>query len=128
MLRKASVYMLRFKAGTLFSVLFGQVVSVIAFQGHVGAAWEDDWKKTLTEAKKEGEVRVYIYGYQDAIQEFEKSYPDIKLTAVVGARGADIASKLMAERRAGKHLADLYITGLGTHIQVLHPAGALASI
>jgi len=120
--------MLRFKGGTLFPVLFGHVLSVIAFHGHAGAAWEDDWKKTLTEAKKEGEVRVYIYGYQDAIQEFEKSYPDIKLTAVVGVRGADIASKLMAERRAGKYLADLYITGLGTHIQVLHPAGALASI
>ena len=120
--------MLRFKAWALVSVLFGQVLSVIAFHGHAGASWEDDWKKTLTEAKKEGEVRVYIYGYQDAIQEFEKSYPDIKLTAVVGVRGADIASKLMAERRAGKYLADLYITGLGTHIQVLHPAGALASI
>jgi ABC-type Fe3+ transport system substrate-binding protein len=34
----------------------------------------------------------------------------------------------MAERRAGKHLADVYIAGIGTHIHVLHPAKALAPI
>ena len=110
------------------SLAFCQVLIVFGLHNLARAAWEEDWKNTLAEAKKEGEVRVYIWGYQDAIQEFEKIYPDIKVSSVVGVRGADIASKLMAERRAGKYLADLYMTGLGTHIQVLQPAAALASI
>jgi ABC-type Fe3+ transport system substrate-binding protein len=109
-------------------LLLCQVLIICGLHNPARAAWEEDWKTTLAEAKKEGEVRVYIWGYQDAVQEFEKAYPDIKVSSFVGVRGADIASKLMAERRAGKYLADLYMTGLGTHIQVLHPAAALASI
>jgi iron(III) transport system substrate-binding protein len=57
---------------------------------------------------------------------FQKAYPKIKLNLVDGPSGPALASRLMAERRAGKYLADLFITGQGVHVSVLYPAKALA--
>ena len=45
---------------------------------------------------------------------------------VDGPSGPALSSRLMAERRAGKYQADLFITGQGVHVSVLYPAKALA--
>jgi iron(III) transport system substrate-binding protein len=90
-----------------------------------GAETSQEWQKTLKDAEAEGEVTVYVAGYPHVMELFQKVYPKIKLVMRVGARGTDIANMVMAERRAGKHLADVYTTGQGTHISILYPAKAL---
>src|SRR5262245_23527858 len=89
--------------------------------------WHSEWEKTLKAAEAEGEVTVYVVDYpRFAVSQFQKAYPKIKLVSVDGPSGPALSSRLMAERRAGKFLADLYIAGQGTHVSVLYPAKALA--
>ena len=77
--------------------------------GEVGASWQDEWDKTVKAAEQEGQVVLYsLSGIGDAIANtsFQKKFPKIKIS-VVTARGGEHVSRLMAERRAGKFLADV---------------------
>jgi ABC-type Fe3+ transport system substrate-binding protein len=86
-----------------------------------------EWEKTLKAAEAEGEVTVYVVDYPRlTVSQFQKVYPRIKLNLVDGPSGPALASRLMAERRAGKYQADLFITGQGVHVSILYPAKALA--
>jgi ABC-type Fe3+ transport system substrate-binding protein len=77
-------------------------------------AWKLEWDKTLEAANKEGRLVVYVSdGFELVFAEFEKKHPKIKVVSVTGP-GAHISEKAMAERRAGKSLADLHITGVTT--------------
>lgn len=74
-----------------------------------------EWEKVIEGAKKEGEVR--LWGEQeithaDIIAAFNKEYPFIKVVTVSGRVG-DLMPRIIAERRAGKFLADIYSGGLG---------------
>ena len=90
-------------------------------------SWQVEWEKTLKAAEAEGEVAVYVVDYPRlTVSQFQKAYPRIKLNLVDGPSGPALSSRLMAERRAGKYQADLYIAGQGTHVSVLYPAKALA--
>jgi iron(III) transport system substrate-binding protein len=81
-------------------------------------AWQAEWEKVLAAAKKEGQVTVYISGYEEVLPEFEKEYPDIKLVAVTG-RGSQLAQRMIAERRGDKFLADVFNAGgVTTHGQL----------
>src|SRR5262245_36954216 len=75
--------------------------------------WKSDWEKLVKAAKEEG--RLTVYGttiFEDVFRNFfQKAYPEIKLSFAVG-RGAEIAPRLMQERRAGKYLADIYTGGM----------------
>jgi ABC-type Fe3+ transport system substrate-binding protein len=93
--------------------------------GESKVASEAEWETTLKAAEKEGEVAVYAAGYPHVMEQFQKVYPKIKLVLSVAPRGVDLLNRLMAERRAGKFLADIYTTGLGTHLQ-LYNAKVLA--
>lgn len=64
-------------------IFFGSVSVALAAQSKL--AWQQEWEKTLDAAKKEGQVTVYISGYEAVLPEFEKEFPDIKLV-VVSAR------------------------------------------
>jgi iron(III) transport system substrate-binding protein len=89
--------------------------------------WQVEWEKTLKAAEAEGEVTVYVVDYpRFTVSQFHKAYPRIKLNLVDGPSGPALSSRLMAERRAGKYQADLYVGGQGTHVSVLYPAKALA--
>jgi ABC-type Fe3+ transport system substrate-binding protein len=83
-------------------------------------AWQVEWEKTLDAAKKEGQVTVYISGYEEVLPDFHKEYPGIKVTAVTG-RGSQISQRLLAERRAEKYLADVVSSGGVTTYQQLFP-------
>jgi ABC-type Fe3+ transport system substrate-binding protein len=88
-------------------------------------AWQADWDKTVQAAKKEGQL--VLYGSADfefLFAEFHKKYPEIKVTGVFG-RGADVAKRLMSERRAAKYLADLYVNGMTTGYNVFYKGKAL---
>lgn len=82
--------------------------------------WQENWDKTVAAAKNEGQLTVYgSRGYEIHFRDFQKKYPDIKVTTVLG-RGAEIGAKLMSERRAGKYLADIYAGGTNTLYLVLY--------
>jgi iron(III) transport system substrate-binding protein len=88
-------------------------------------AWKADWEKTLQAAKKEGQLVLYgSADFEGLFAEFHKKYPEIKVTGVFG-RGADVAKRMMAERRAEKYLADLYVNGMTTGYNVFYKAKAL---
>ena len=42
-------------------------------------AWQVEWEKVLDLAKKEGQVAVYISGYEEILPEFQEEYPEIKV-------------------------------------------------
>jgi iron(III) transport system substrate-binding protein len=97
--------------------LLAAVILNLAF-GSVSHAVESrpvDWEKIIAGAKKEGEVRLWgdqEITHPDIVAAFTKEYPFIKPVTVTGRVG-DLMPRIIAERRAGKYLADLYSGGLG---------------
>lgn len=85
------------------------------------AAWQREWEKTLEAARKEGQLTVYISGYEEVLPDFQKEYPEIKVLSVTG-RGSQLGQRLLAERRAEKYLADVVSAGGVTTYQQLHVA------
>ena len=95
---------------TFFFVVFQ---TVIASAGEAQTGARADREKLILAAKEEG--RVDIYGapeisMQNALSEFSKSYPEIKVTFVAGS-GSNIVPRILAERRAEKYLLDVAILG-----------------
>lgn len=76
-------------------------------------SWQADWDATLQAAKKEGQIMIYaaIGPYHPSIfAQFQVAFPEIKVTLAHG-NSSRISPRLMAERRAGKYLADVYLGG-----------------
>jgi iron(III) transport system substrate-binding protein len=90
-------------------------------------AWQLEWEKTLDAAKKEGQVVVYISGYDAILPDFEKEFPEIKIIAVTG-RGNQLGPRLLAERRADKFIADVSSTGANPNYQQYYLAKVLDPI
>jgi ABC-type Fe3+ transport system substrate-binding protein len=112
-------------SATITLLLF--VVSRAGGAAESRPTWQIEWEKALRAAEAEGEVTVYVVDYPRlTVSQFQKAYPKIKLNLVDGPSGPALSSRLMAERRAGKYQADLFITGQGVHVSVLYPAKALA--
>ena len=77
--------------------------------GEVKASWQDEWDRTVKAAELEGEAVFYsLAEIGDVFVKggFQKRFPKIKIS-VVGARGGEHVPRIMAERRAGKFLADV---------------------
>jgi iron(III) transport system substrate-binding protein len=95
------------------------------------AGRQAEWDKIVAIAKKEGEIR--LWGEQEIthpeiIAGFSKEYPFVKPVTVSGRVG-DLMPRIIAERRAGKYLADLYSGGLGGRSFFdFHKAGVLDPI
>jgi iron(III) transport system substrate-binding protein len=94
------------------------VFLAIAFGGVAVAQsdWKRDWDTAVGAAQAEGQVTVYAppgKQYQDALAPFQDAYPRIKLNYVPGS-GTNNSQRLLAERRAGKYLADVFVSGSGT--------------
>jgi iron(III) transport system substrate-binding protein len=94
-------------------------------------AWQQEWDKIVAAAKKEGEVRLWgdqEVTHPDIVAGFTKEHPYIKPVTVTGRVG-DLMPRVVAERRAGKHLADIYSGGLGGRSFFdFHKAGVLDPI
>lgn len=108
----------------VFCVLATEVLAAAA------PAWQGEWEKTLAAAEKEGQVTIYGppgINYQDAIGSFQNSFPKIKLVYVAGS-GTVNAQRLVTERRAGKFLADAFIGGSGSIIDVVFDGNMLEPI
>lgn len=92
-------------------------------QAQAQSDWKREWEKTVEAAKREGQLNVYIGGWEAVVESgaFQKAYPDIKVN-VVGGRAGEVARRILAERRAGKFLADVSSEGIGSNYRVLHLA------
>jgi len=97
------------------------------FAAPAKSPWQQEWENTLAVAKKEGQVTVYISGYEAVLPHFEKEFPEIKLTAVT-ARGNQLGQRLLSERRAEKYLADVVSSGANPNYQVFYLAKVLDPI
>lgn len=93
-----------------------------------GGDWASAWEEILRAGKKEGRVVVYTYPGQELVfQEFQKQYPEIRFVEV-SVRGSERVQRILAERRAGKYLADLVIGGAGSIYIGLYKTKALEPI
>ena len=102
-------------------ILFLVVILFLSFEQRSHAAqskpaWQLEWEKTVEAAKKEGQVVIYISGYEAVLQDFEKDYPEIKVTAVTG-RGNQLGpastggtARRKISRRCFQHRALIPIT------------------
>jgi iron(III) transport system substrate-binding protein len=90
------------------------------------AGWEAEWERTVKAAEQEGQVTVYKIAHDAEWHAFQKRYPKIKVN-LVPASAAQIQQRILAERRAGKFLADVVRLGGGTSTS-LYKAKALDPI
>jgi len=97
---------------------------LVTFSQAAQVDWKKDWDQTLAAAKKEGQVTVYIYRYEGLLQDFKRDYPGINVVAVTG-RGNDLTNRIMAERRGGKFIADVYSGGTNSLYNTLYKGKAL---
>jgi ABC-type Fe3+ transport system substrate-binding protein len=92
--------------------------------GETKAGWQADWEKTLQAAKAEGRVVLYAYNqYDEFFREFEKKFPEIKVSAVISGPN-EIIQRIMAERRAGRYIGDLFIGGANSGYNALYKGRA----
>jgi len=94
----------------------------------IAAKRANDWESAVRAAGSEGQVTIYATsGFEPVFESFQKRYPAIKLNPIVG-RGNQLAQKVLAERRAGKYLADVYLGGIGTPYSMFYRSGLLEPI
>jgi len=93
--------------------------------------WQAEWERTVQAAKKEGSLSLYLFQGEGelgtVVQLFQKKYPEINVVTTLG-RGNTLAPRIMAERRAGKYLVDVYISGVTTAYEVFYRAKILDSV
>jgi ABC-type Fe3+ transport system substrate-binding protein len=95
------------------SVLLLFALEQAALAAEAGSGADTEWERTVKAAEQEGQVVVYKLGPDAEWQAFQKRYPKIKVVLVAGS-GSQNLQRLMAERRAGKFLADVVRLGGGT--------------
>ena len=104
------------------SRLLGAVCALVAATLAPAAAadWDKDWKSTVEEAHREGEVVVAtspnLSRRDYLIKQWGKDFPGIKLS-LTQVRGSNFLPVLIAERRAGKYLWDVFQSGPTTGIE-----------
>jgi iron(III) transport system substrate-binding protein len=98
------------------------------FAAETRPAWQATWEKTLSAAKKEGKLNFYVgrYGTEPLLNEFRKEFPEIKLVTVNGT-GNSLGTRIIAEMRAGRPVADLFSGGANTNYEILYQGKALDS-
>jgi hypothetical protein len=112
----------------LGQIIFFVIAPLFFDDRAVLADWKADWEKLIQAAKKEGQVTVYSsFAQGPAAQAFTKQFSEIKYV-LVNNTGSQISNRVMAERRAGKPLADVIISGANTNYQVFYAAKILEPI
>lgn len=114
-------------AGKILIILLPTILGASWLSAADGTqAWQDEWRKVVEAAKKEGRLTIHITRAQTPILNagvFQKAYPEIKVLEIVG-EGNQVYQRLLAERRAGKYLADVIIGGVTDNYQVYRVKGA----
>lgn len=116
--------------------LFGTAFALAAlsallpsFSALAAEIWKTDWEKSVKAAENEGSVVVYTSSSLEPTftKAFQRRFPKIKVTAVTG-RGFQLGQRVLAERRSGKFIPDVFVQGATTPSTALYPAKALTSI
>jgi iron(III) transport system substrate-binding protein len=118
-----------------FISICGLLLTVFSFNvaqcAETTSSWQMDWERTVQGAKKEGKLSLYLYQGEGELgalaQLFQQKYPEISVTTVTG-RGNQLGPRIMAERRAGKFLADAYIAGVTSTYEILYRGKILESV
>ena len=119
---------MKLSAALLFVLAIGVGVNPSTRAAEIAAKRASEWESLAKAAGSEGQVTVYgTNGFEPLFDAFQKRFPDIKLNGVIG-RGNQLAPKILAERRAGKFLADVYLGGIGTPYSVFYKGGMLDPI
>lgn len=99
--------------------------------GKIKPRWQEEWDKAVAAAKLEGQVNIYINSSIAPVLDagvFQKAYPEIKVHVGAIGRGSEIGPRILAERRAGKYLADIFISGIPTSYPLVYRAKAFDPI
>jgi iron(III) transport system substrate-binding protein len=113
------------KAATIILLVFNFAGAATAAEK---APWQAEWEKTVAAAKKEARLDLLTSPSPTYLEDFSKAFPEIKVSDLAMAGGSQARLKVLAERRAGKYLADVDVGGPDTPISILHPAKALDPI
>lgn len=92
--------------------------------------WKKTWEANLSAARKENRLVVLLTGGKELGLAWSKGFKDkfgIDIDTLAGT-GSEVSQKVMAERRAGLYLADVYVGGTTTSLTSLKPAGALENL
>src|SRR5262245_15140770 len=130
-----SVISVRFAIQILRCLAVVAVELLLAASAAGGADWQSEWEKTLKAAEQESRVAYSGCGSHDYLSEFQKKLPKIKIESSP-APCAEVVSRIMAERRAGKYLSDVIRFGLtsshsfyrGKVLQPITPAFILPEV
>ena len=113
------------------SFIITVLVVVVTFPDILAAqvTWKEQWEKTLRAAEAEGQLTLYgcCYEYDRILEGFNKKYPKIKVTTVLGP-GGQLGARVLAERRGEKYLPDVFSAGANTIHDALYKAQALEPI
>lgn len=95
----------------------------------VQASWQQEWEKTLSEARKESSVVILMSGgtlasTRQELMDIIKSKYGLTLDIKAGPGGLQ-AAKVIQEARAGLFLTDIYTAGSQTIVLNLKPEGLL---
>ena len=117
-------------ASLLISFVCG-ASAVYAVAAELKQDWQSEWDRTVKGAKAEGKLSLYLYQGEGELgalaQIFQQKYPEVIVTTVTG-RGNQLGPRIMAERRAGKFLADAYIAGVTSTYEILYRGKILHSV
>ena len=112
------VYGIRIFALALLLRAFAQIAPA--------AEWQSEWDNTLAAAKKENTVAVITdvtASIRDALTiSFQAKYG--LQVDLFGALGREIPPRVLAERKAGRYLWDVFVHGTTTGLESMIPAGA----
>ena len=107
--------------------IFGLALLLGAFAQIAPAAeWQSDWDNTLAAAKKENVVTVITdvtASMRDALTMSFQSKYGLQVD-LFGALGREIPPRILAERKAGRYLWDVFVHGTTTGLEAMIPAGA----
>jgi iron(III) transport system substrate-binding protein len=101
------------------------LLSAIA-QVSSAAEWQSEWENTLAAAKKENVVTVITdvtAAIRDALTMSFQSKYGLQVD-LFGALGREIPPRVLAERKAGRYLWDVFVHGTTTGLESMIPAGA----
>jgi ABC-type Fe3+ transport system substrate-binding protein len=103
----------------------------LSLAAEVKPAWQIEWETTVATAEREGHLSLYIFESgpvgPETVHAFEKTFPKIKVSQL-RARGSDLGPRIIAERRAGKYLVDVFTGGKGTAHSTLYVGKTLDPI
>jgi ABC-type Fe3+ transport system substrate-binding protein len=88
------------------------------------ADWQKTWDQTLAAAKKEG--KVVIIGSPDPVMRneiipaFQKRY-GVSVEYIATGNSGQASGRIRTERQSGIHSVDVFLSGLGTTVNVYYP-------